>query len=854
MPSIEERLQTQLSDRYAIERELGRGGMATVFLASDLKHDRQVAIKVLHPELGATIGADRFDREIRLAAKLQHPHILGLYDSGEADGLLYYVMPFVQGESLRDRLDREGQFPVDDALQIVREVADALGHAHSLGIVHRDIKPENILLSGGHALVADFGIARAASEGGGAKLTQTGMAVGTPVYMAPEQAMGEPAGPTADLYSLGCVLYEMLAGEPPFTAKTPQALMARHAMEAVPSIRIVRPTVPEEVEDAIFAAMAKVPADRPQTALQFTEFLGLPLGATASRRASIRATASRRVPTQATVAYRPPALPRPLWIVLGVIGGAAAIVLFFWWRLLGAPAPSAAAPLPADSPVRRVAVRYFTSEGGDPDLAAAADGLTEALIRSLSQVRAISVVSRNGVAPYRGTTVSRDSVARALRAGTVVEGTVELEGANRVRVTTRLYDGSGADLGKRGSFLVPRDQLFAAEDSVASEVARTLREWVGEEVQLRLGQARTRSLAAWTLYHRAERHRKDAEAAADPAAARGLLARADSLLRDANQADPAWIDPLILEAEIAYQQATLPGSPTDRGQWIDQGLAIVQRALALEPGSARALAARGALSFLDWRLARTADPVARGQLLDGARRDLETAVRADATLASAFAQLSFVYYADKRVDVYEALNAAREAYQADAYLAMADLILHRLFWASYDTDQFAAAATWCDEGRRRFPADPRFVECSLWLMLAPDAAPDITLAWRRAATLDSLTAPAQREFTRRLAQMIVGGVIGRAAVAVTGDRALADSADRVLRAARTDRDLDPGLELLGYEAIMRARMGQAAEAIALLRRYVAVNPDHSFQVGGNIHWWWRGLRDDPGFQAVMARR
>ena len=247
MASILDRLKSNLSDRYTLERELGAGGMATVYLATDVRHDREVAIKVLHPELSASIGAERFEREIKLAAKLQHPHILGLYDSGETDKLLYYVMPFVKGESLRDRLNREGQLTIDDAIQIALEVADALGHAHAQGIVHRDIKPENILLSGGHALVADFGIARAATEAGGHKLTQTGMAVGTPVYMAPEQAVGDAVGPTSDLYSLGCVLYEMLSGEPPFLAKSAQALMARHAMEAVPSIRIVRNTVPEEV-------------------------------------------------------------------------------------------------------------------------------------------------------------------------------------------------------------------------------------------------------------------------------------------------------------------------------------------------------------------------------------------------------------------------------------------------------------------------------------------------------------------------------------------------------------------------------------------------------------------------------
>ena len=260
------RLAAALEGRYAVERELGRGGMATVFLAHDVKHDREVAIKVLHPELAASLGAERFEREIRLAAKLQHPHILGLHDSGVAGELLYYVMPFVKGESLRDRLDREGMLPVEDAVAITLEVNDALGYAHSQGVIHRDIKPENVLLSGGHALVADFGIARAVSPDGGAqKLTATGMSMGTPYYMSPEQASGEAVGPTADLYSLGCMLYEMLAGEPPFTGKNSMQIMARHAMEQVPSIRIVRSSVPEEIEEAIFAALGKTPADRPQT-------------------------------------------------------------------------------------------------------------------------------------------------------------------------------------------------------------------------------------------------------------------------------------------------------------------------------------------------------------------------------------------------------------------------------------------------------------------------------------------------------------------------------------------------------------------------------------------------------------
>ncbi|HEY0778291.1 MAG TPA: serine/threonine-protein kinase, partial [Gemmatirosa sp.] len=219
-------LAAALAGRYAAERAIGRGGMATVYLARDRKHERAVAIKVLRPELAASIGAERFLREIRVAATMQHPHVLGLYDSGEAGGLLYYVMPFVAGESLRDRMRRAGQLPVEEALRIAAEVADALAYAHGRGTVHRDIKPENVLLSEGHAVVADFGIARATAPGA-ERLTETGMALGTPAYMSPEQAAGDPGvGPSTDVYALGCVLCEMLVGEPPFTGPNGMAVMA----------------------------------------------------------------------------------------------------------------------------------------------------------------------------------------------------------------------------------------------------------------------------------------------------------------------------------------------------------------------------------------------------------------------------------------------------------------------------------------------------------------------------------------------------------------------------------------------------------------------------------------------------
>ncbi|MBL0170979.1 MAG: serine/threonine-protein kinase [Gemmatimonadaceae bacterium] len=268
------RLQEALANRYRVDRELGAGGMATVYVAHDLKHDRDVAIKVLHPDLGAALGGERFLGEIRTTARLQHPHILPLLDSGDANGLLYYVMPFVTGETLRARLEREKQLPIDDAVLIAREVADALGYAHGLGIIHRDIKPENILLQNGHALVADFGIALAVQSAGGARLTQTGISLGTPCYMSPEQAMGERAiDARSDIFALGAVTYEMLVGGPPFVGSTAQAIVAKVLTERPTALRQARDTVPPHVEYAVLKALAKLPADRYTSAEAFAAAL-----------------------------------------------------------------------------------------------------------------------------------------------------------------------------------------------------------------------------------------------------------------------------------------------------------------------------------------------------------------------------------------------------------------------------------------------------------------------------------------------------------------------------------------------------------------------------------------------------
>jgi serine/threonine-protein kinase len=845
---ILDRLKAHLAGRYAVERELGRGGMATVFLAKDVRHDREVAIKVLHPDLAATIGAERFEREIKLAAKLQHPHILGLFDSGDADGLLYYVMPFVRGESVRDRLDKEGQLPVEDAIQIVLEVADALGYAHSLDIVHRDIKPENILLSNGHALVADFGIARAVTESGREKLTQTGMAVGTPVYMSPEQATGENVGPAADIYSLGCVLYEMLAGEPPFTGKNAMAIMARHAMDMVPSVRIVRPAVPEEVEEAIYAAMEKSVADRPKSAAAFTEIMGMPLGATATRRA-MRYTTPRRIPTGAQRAL--PA-KKPRWRSPWVIG--AAVVFLAGSAYAGSLVLRTPRKAPVTGAPKRVAVLYFDADSANPTLRDAADRLTESLIRSLGG--AVPVVSRNGVAPFRGTKLSFDSVASLLSAGTLVVGDVESAGSRGVRVSTRLLDADGTETGKRTTFYVPSDSLLAAEDSVASEVSRTLREWLGEEIQLRQSQAGTSNMVAWTLFNRAEKSRKEAEHAAatdtNMAHAAALFHEADSLLSMVESMDPKWIEPITLRGEAAYERGRLARNDRiERGKWNDTALVHARHALELDAQNPQAIALRGTITYAQWKLNLLTDPVARQSQLAAAKKDLEDAVAKDGTLSAAYATLSSLYYEEK--DVPMALSNARRAYDADNYLSNSEFILNRLFWTSHDLSQFAEARKWCDEGSKRFSRNYLFTSCRLWLLLTDGTTPDIDQAWTLAARIESLAPPNDKGKLGHVARMVVGGVIGRKGKQ-TASKPLLDSAAKVLVAARADSlSDDPDHELPGYEAVMRTQMGDFKGAIDLLKQYVAANPDHSFRVGGNVHWWWRDLQNLPDFQALTSR-
>jgi tRNA A-37 threonylcarbamoyl transferase component Bud32/TolB-like protein len=467
-----------LNERYQVERELGHGGMATVYLALDLKLHRQVALKVLRPELAASLGNERFLREIEIAARLSHPHILPLHDSGEAGGHLYYAMPYVEGESLRQRLERERQLSIAEVIAIVQAVASALTYAHQQGIIHRDIKPENILLardaSGGpaHPLVADFGIARALDAAGGERLTETGLALGTPAYMSPEQAASGRLNGRSDIYALGCVAYEMLAGQPPFSGPTAQAILARHAVDPVPPLHTVRATVPEPVELAIERALAKVPADRFPTASEFADAL------VANH---VPSSSGRRLPTRRT---------RLLFsAAVGAVATGLAVMI-----LRGSSSPEVI-PQAAS-----IAVLPFFAPGADPLLARLGRDLAVTVSASLNGVGGIKTADRLSIATATAekhglSATEGAALARRLGASSFLRGTLARAGEN-VRLSLGLFGTeSVAPLASGVTVTAHRDSIGALTDSATWSLLRQV--WQrGEPPSPSLSAVTTRSLPA----------------------------------------------------------------------------------------------------------------------------------------------------------------------------------------------------------------------------------------------------------------------------------------------------------------------------------------------------------------------
>jgi serine/threonine protein kinase len=457
VPSQLERLQAAFAGQYDIERELGAGGMATVYLARDPKHDRRVAVKVLRPELAAALGPDRFPREIRIVAQLQHPHVLPLHDSGETDGFLYYVMPFVDGESLRTKLDRDGQLPIQDAVRILREVVDALAYAHGHGILHRDIKPDNVMLSGRHAMVMDFGVAKAVSDAGGEKLTTVGVAVGTPQYMSPEQATGEAhLDHRSDIYSIGLLGYELLTGKAPFTGKTAQAILSAQVLEAAPEITGIRPSVPKSLADLLARCLQKNPADRWQSAeeiLKHLEGIGTPSG-------GVTPTDTR--PVQVTQAQKRPRTRR--WVI-GSVGAALLAVggIGGWFLTGGGGAPG----------TDRIAVLPIQDISGSDEVFV--DAIHDQLSTALSQVGGLTVAPRSVTMVYRLEPKPMNEIADDLNVGAILEGTVFRTG-DRMRINVQLVEPRSIEQLWSESYEIDVSDVLAAQDSVVRQIAAGVRQ------------------------------------------------------------------------------------------------------------------------------------------------------------------------------------------------------------------------------------------------------------------------------------------------------------------------------------------------------------------------------------------
>jgi len=583
-------LQARLADRYRLERELGRGGMATVYLAHDLRHDRSVALKVLHPELAASLGADRFQREIRLAARLQHPHILTVHDSGEISGeaggpaILWFTMPFVEGETLRTRLVREGQLPVVDAVRIIREAADALGYAHSHGVVHRDLKPENILLTSEHALVADFGIARALGADTD-RLTSTGLALGTPAYMSPEQAAGSSnVDARSDIYALGCVLYEMLAGEPPFSGPTPMAVIARTISEAPRPLHQIRDTIPAAIDQVVATALAKAPADRYATAAQFAHALA-PEVLTPHQLPAVLPPApvpDRRQTRAGTVSgLRRMILGHPLFAVL-LLGIAIGSGVLFAWRDRHAPVDAGGGKLLAVLPFENV---------GPADQDYFVDGVTDEIRGRLTALPALRVTARSSSSQYKHTRKSPQELGRELGVDYLLTGTVRWDKGNsdstgRVKVSPELIVVSSGSAKWQQSFDAPLSDVFEVQADVAGRVAQALNVALTEPARAQLNDKPTSSVEAYDDYLKAREYELRARLNVEPQ--KMVIAR--QLYERAIAADSGFGVAWARLAQASLYQ--LFRDPADSATRALAKLAM-SRALALAPQSAEAHIARG---------------------------------------------------------------------------------------------------------------------------------------------------------------------------------------------------------------------------------------------------------------------
>jgi serine/threonine-protein kinase len=710
--STADSLQSALSGRYVVERELGRGGMATVFLARDLRHARAVAVKVMMRDVVAPSGAERFLHEIRIAARLTHPHVLGVHDSGEADGLLYYVMPFVEGETLRARLEREGALPIADTTRLLRELADALAYAHARGVVHRDLKPENVLLSGGHAVIADFGIAKAlaaATHPGNANapaLTATGVSLGTPAYMAPEQAVGDrSADHRADLYALGVIAYELLAGEHPFGARSAQALVAAHLTEDPSPLVRRRPDVPRALAALVARLLAKDPAARPQSAEMVVQSL------------------------DAALALPAPTRMRPTRTALAV---AVALVGF-----AGIASYAALHDKSSTASIRTLAVLPFVNTGGNAADDYFSDGLTDELAHALARLPGLQVAGRTSSYSFKGKVATAQEIGRTLDVAALIEGTVRRAG-DRLRITTQLVGTADGKVLWDSVYESRSSDVFGVQDqltrAVVAAIAPALGNRPADEPLVDVGRGTT-DVEAYELYLKGRYYwlARGAEnvtrsidyfqqaIARDPQFARAHagLALAYSVLpvyiADSNDSVPALtaasaeralaLDSTLADAQIAA------AIMEDQRLRLAEAMTHYRKAIALEPSSPFAHHAFGhfllMLGRTDEAVRETAlgarlDPLAKSAgasaalALGFARRGREAIVESRRILAldSTFA-LAFQTLGVAQGVIGETDSAVRSLERARQLAPAQPGVLGKLIFA------YAAAGKWADAARIR---------------------------------------------------------------------------------------------------------------------------------------------------------
>jgi serine/threonine-protein kinase len=876
MPSVPERLAESLADRYRIERRpdgepvlLGRGGTALVYLALDVRHDRQVALKVVHPELAATVEAERFLREIRLVARLSHPHILPLFDSGQADGLLYYVMPYLTGESLRRRLQRDGRLELPVALRIAREVALALDYAHRNRVIHRDVKPENILLEDGQAVVADFGVAAAMERAGDEQLTETGHAIGTPAYMSPEQAGAEgPLDGRSDLYSLGCVVYEMLGGKPPFTGVTPHAVMVQQVVAPLPPLRERRPEVPDAVLGAVERALAKQPADRFATAAEFAAVL---------EQAGISGG-------HAAVAPPPRRWPRRRVLLAagGVVLGALALAYGLSRRAGEHGAGQAIAVLPFQN-LGQAEDNYFT------------DGITEEITSRLAMLPDLAVISRTSADQYRTSDKPLKQIGRELGADYVLEGSVRWEKVpgrpSRVRVTPQLIRVSDDRHLWAGRYDETLEEVFTVQTRIAEQVATALDLALQPTHHEVLAARPTGNLQAYDFYLRGIEYfgRTGPED----------LRRAEEMFSRATELDPRFAAAFARLARARIWQFHLYAERTE--QRLDQARRAADSALALDPDLPEGHLALGQIYYwgeLDYpkaldqfRIALARDPGngdlawARGLVerrlgqWSQAQADLKRAVDLDPRSAVKNLDLFELHLRRREYDLAQRYvdRVVELEPNSPAYFYKALLILAR------DGDLRAAASELGEGMRREGPESMAFwvpqsdIGAALWRGLDPAlqrAVNDLTierfgsdsggfyLAKARnrrfagdgraaRAYFDSAASILARRSQARPDDPTLHSTLGLVYAGLGRREDAIREGRRAVELVPSEKDTWYGVDMLRNLAVVYATLGEADSTVKELRTLLSVPSWISVPLLKADPTWDR-VREDVGFRRLVA--